>query len=174
MLFCFSEVLILTFTHDVLESIWCINTLSLKRRNIRKYVNTVFLNSKIRKNRSFSVWTSLLTAIFWTFSPAFIFSSAVKERWGLSRTESVLIFKIGKREPLDDRCALIHKRLKGNTPNYVNELLVTNSNMHMKNISYFDLNLLCPRYNQEYPTKPLDKIPALQAEFELAGKKNIG
>ena len=23
----------------------------------------------------------------------------------------------------------------------------------------------------EYPTEPLDKIPALQAEFELAGKK---
>ena len=28
---------------------------------------------------------------------------------------------------------------------------------------------------QEYPTEPLDEIPALQAEFELAGKKkNIG
>ena len=28
---------------------------------------------------------------------------------------------------------------------------------------------------QEYPTEPLDKIPARQAEFELAGKKkNIG
>ena len=25
--------------------------------------------------------------------------------------------------------------------------------------------------SQEYPTEPLDKIPALQAEFELAGKK---
>ena len=25
--------------------------------------------------------------------------------------------------------------------------------------------------NQEYPTEPLDKIPALQAKFELAGKK---
>ena len=28
------------------------------------------------------------------------------------------------------------------------------------------------RITQEYPTEPLDKIPALQAEFELAGKKN--
>ena len=63
-------------------------------------MKTVFLSSKIRKNRSFSVWAPLLTAIFWTFSPAFIISRAVKERWGLSRTESVLIFKIGKREPL--------------------------------------------------------------------------
>ena len=26
----------------------------------------------------------------------------------------------------------------------------------------------------EYPTEPLDKIPALEAEFELAGKKNVG
>ena len=25
--------------------------------------------------------------------------------------------------------------------------------------------------SQEYPTEPLDKIPALQVEFELAGKK---
>ena len=28
-------------------------------------------------------------------------------------------------------------------------------------------------HDQEYPTEPLDKIPALQAEFELAGKKNL-
>ena len=76
---------------------WCINTLTLKLRNIRKYKDCFFFNSKIRKNRSFSVWTLLLTAIFWTVSPAFIFSRAVKERWVLSRTESVLIFKIGKR-----------------------------------------------------------------------------
>ena len=27
---------------------------------------------------------------------------------------------------------------------------------------------------QEYPTEPLDKIPTLQAEFELARKKNTG
>ena len=27
---------------------------------------------------------------------------------------------------------------------------------------------------QEYPTEPLDKVPARQGEFELAGKKNIG
>ena len=27
--------------------------------------------------------------------------------------------------------------------------------------------------NQEYPTEPLDKIPARQAEFELAGKKKL-
>ena len=29
-------------------------------------------------------------------------------------------------------------------------------------------------YRPEYPTERLDKIPALQAEFELAEKKNIG
>ena len=85
----------LNFHAQLFGKQWCINTLSLRLRNIRK-----FLNSRVWKNRSFSVWTPLLTAIFWTFSPAFIFSSAVKERWGLSRTESVLIFKIGKREPL--------------------------------------------------------------------------
>ena len=29
-------------------------------------------------------------------------------------------------------------------------------------------------YFQEYPTEPLDKIHALHAEFELAGKNYIG
>ena len=38
----------------------------------------------------------------------------------------------------------------------MNELLVTNSNMHMKNTSYFDLNLLCPRYN--YATQKKDLV----------------
>ena len=33
-----------------------------------------------------------------------------------------------------NRCALIHKRLEGNTSNYMNELLVTNSSMHMRNM----------------------------------------
>ena len=32
--------------------------------------------------------------------------------------------------------------------------------------------LLFVKY-QEYPTEPLDKIPARQAEFELAGKKKL-
>ena len=29
----------------------------------------------------------------------------------------------------------------------MNELLVTNSSMHMRNTRYCNLNLLCPRYN---------------------------
>ena len=45
-------------------------------------------------------------------------------------------------------CALIHKKLKENTPNYMNEieLLVTNSSLHMRNTRYSNLSLLCPRY----------------------------
>ena len=46
------------------------------------------------------------------------------------------------RESPINRCALIHKRLKRNTPNNMNELLVTNSSMHMRT-----LNLLWPRYS---------------------------
>ena len=46
------------------------------------------------------------------------------------------------------RCALLHKKLKGNTPNYMNEieLLVTNSSLYMRNTRYCNLSLLCPRY----------------------------
>ena len=46
------------------------------------------------------------------------------------------------RESHINRCVLIHKRLKGNTPNNMNELLVTNPSMHIRN-----LNLLWPRNN---------------------------
>ena len=55
---------------------------------------------------------------------------------------------------------------------------IENSRQHQS----FSLTLLVPvtvayviGIRQEYPTEPLDKIPALQAEFELAGKKkNLG
>ena len=42
---------------------------------------------------------------------------------------------------------LIYKKLKGNTPNYLNELLVINSSMHIRNTRYCNLNLFCPRYS---------------------------
>ena len=51
------------------------------------------------------------------------------------------------RESHIKQCALIYKRLKGNTPNYLNELLVINSSMHTKNTRYCSLNLFCPRYS---------------------------
>ena len=51
------------------------------------------------------------------------------------------------RESHIKQCALIYKRLKGNTPNYLNELLVINSSMHTRNTRYCNLNLFCPRYS---------------------------
>jgi len=51
------------------------------------------------------------------------------------------------RELHINQCALISKRLQGNTPNYLNELLVINSNMHTRNTRYCKLNLFCPRYS---------------------------
>ena len=51
------------------------------------------------------------------------------------------------RESHIKQCALIYKRLKGNTPNYLNELLVINSSMHTRNTRYCNLSLFCPRYN---------------------------
>ena len=40
------------------------------------------------------------------------------------------------RESHINQCALIYMRLKGNTPNYLNELLVINFNMHTRNTRY--------------------------------------
>ena len=38
-------------------------------------------------------------------------------------------------------------RVKGNTPNYLNELLILSSSMHTRNTRYCNLNLFCPRYS---------------------------
>ena len=46
-----------------------------------------------------------------------------------------------------NQCALIYKRPRGNTPNYINELLILNSSMHTRNTRYCNLNLFCPRYS---------------------------
>ena len=51
---------------------------------------------------------------------------------------------IGTR--IQNNHALIYKRLKGNIPNYLNELLVINS-MHTRNTRHCNLNLFCPRYS---------------------------
>ena len=37
--------------------------------------------------------------------------------------------------------------LQGNTPNYLNELLILNYSMHTRNARYCNLNLYCPRYS---------------------------
>ena len=59
------------------------------------------------------------------------------------------------RESHINQFALVHKRLKGNTPNNnycMNKLLVTNSSMHMRNTRYcnnikicFVLDIIMPR-----------------------------
>ena len=51
------------------------------------------------------------------------------------------------RESHINQCAFIYKRLKGNTPNYLNELSILNSSMHTRNTRYCNLNLFCPRYS---------------------------
>ena len=40
------------------------------------------------------------------------------------------------RESHINQCALIYKKLKGNTPNYLNELLIINSSIHTRNTRY--------------------------------------
>ena len=51
------------------------------------------------------------------------------------------------RESHINQCALIYERLKGNTPNYLNELLILNSSMHTRNARYCNLDFFCPRYS---------------------------
>ena len=51
----------------------------LKRSKSGKYIRNIFVNSKIRKNRSFSVWSPILKVIFTTFLTAFY--SFTHDKW---------------------------------------------------------------------------------------------
>ena len=47
-----------------------------------------------------------------------------------------------------NRCAVIYKRLNGNTPAYINDLLIRNSDTHNRTTRFCNLNLRCPRYKR--------------------------
>ena len=45
-------------------------------------------------------------------------------------------------------CALIYKRLNGNTPEYINDLLIRNSDTHNRSTCFCNINLMCPRFKR--------------------------
>ena len=47
-----------------------------------------------------------------------------------------------------NRCALTYKRLNGNIPEYVNYLLIRNSDTHNRSTCFCNINLMCPRFKR--------------------------
>lgn len=47
-----------------------------------------------------------------------------------------------------NRCALTYKRLNGNTPQYINDILIRNSDTHNRQTRFCNLNLMCPRFKR--------------------------
>ena len=47
-----------------------------------------------------------------------------------------------------NRCALTYKRLNGNTPEYINDLLIRNSDTHNRSTRFCNINLMCPRFKR--------------------------
>jgi len=47
-----------------------------------------------------------------------------------------------------NRCVLIYKRLNGNTPEYINDLLIRNSDTHNRSTCFCNINLMCPRFTR--------------------------
>lgn len=47
-----------------------------------------------------------------------------------------------------NKCSLVLKRLQGNGPTYMYDLLKCNTNLHTGTGQYSALNLVCPRYNR--------------------------
>ena len=45
-----------------------------------------------------------------------------------------------------NRCTIAYKRLNGNTPEYINDLLIRNSDTHNRSTHFCNLNLSCPGY----------------------------
>ena len=69
------------------------------------------------------------------------------------RTPSVTMFNTLEWVPFYtevyvNRCTLAYKRLNGLTPNYINSLLKTNSEVHSVNTRYSHLNFVCPNFNR--------------------------
>ena len=48
-----------------------------------------------------------------------------------------------------NKCSLVLKRLQGNCPSYMYDLLKCNVDLHTRSGRYSALNLVCPRYNRE-------------------------
>ena len=47
-----------------------------------------------------------------------------------------------------NRCAVTYKRLNGNTPEYINDLLIRNSDTHNRSTRFCNINLMCPRFKR--------------------------
>ena len=47
-----------------------------------------------------------------------------------------------------NRCVLIYKRLNGNTPEYINDLLIRNSDTHNRSTRFGNINLMCPHFKR--------------------------
>lgn len=47
-----------------------------------------------------------------------------------------------------NRGALTYKRLNGNTPQYINDILIRNSDTHNRQTRFCNLNLMCPRFKR--------------------------
>jgi len=45
-------------------------------------------------------------------------------------------------------CAPTHKRLNGNTPEYINDLPIRNSDTHNRSTRFCNINLMCPRFKR--------------------------
>ena len=49
----------------------------------------------------------------------------------------------------DKQRVLIYKRLYGNSPSYMNDLLKRNADVYQRSSRYGTLNLVCPRFVRE-------------------------
>ena len=53
------------------------------------------------------------------------------------------------KDALISKCIIAYKRLQGDVPVYLNDLLKLNSNIHSRQTRYCNFNLTSPRYNRE-------------------------
>ena len=47
------------------------------------------------------------------------------------------------------KCCLIYKRIYGLTPDYIDNILVRNADLHLRTTRHSNVNLVCPRYKRE-------------------------
>ena len=47
------------------------------------------------------------------------------------------------------KCCLIYERIYGLTPDYIDDIPVKNTDLHLRTTRHSNVNLVCPRYNRE-------------------------
>ena len=71
------------------------------------------------------------------------------------------------------KCCLIYKRIDGLTPDYIDDILVRNADLHLRTTRHSNVNLVCPRYKRAGADLEVSRINQIQnLKFKIPVNNN--